>query len=164
MSMGNILDQFADLNVWKQGEQRAPHKPLLVLYALGRWCRGEQGAVPFKDAAGPLAELLKRFGRPRQSDHPEYPFWYLKNDGVWQVTSTDTLNPRKGKNNPPKGELIANDARGAFSDEVQAALLADPTLASKIAARLLEGHFPASLHEDVLEAVGLDLPAPPGEA
>ena len=80
MSMGNILDQFADLNVWKQGEQRAPHKPLLVLYALGRWCRGEQGAVPFKDAAGPLAELLKRFGRPRQSDHPEYPFWYLKNE------------------------------------------------------------------------------------
>src|SRR5436309_3995253 len=33
----SILDRFDDLSVWKQGDQRAPHKPLLVLYALGRW-------------------------------------------------------------------------------------------------------------------------------
>src|SRR5262249_50690551 len=37
MSSGAILTRFDELNVWKQGDQRAPHKPLLVLYALGRW-------------------------------------------------------------------------------------------------------------------------------
>ena len=32
---GEILTRFDDLGTWKQGDQRAPHKPLLVLYALG---------------------------------------------------------------------------------------------------------------------------------
>ena len=31
-----VLKRFEVLNIWKQGDQRAPHKPLLVLYALGR--------------------------------------------------------------------------------------------------------------------------------
>lgn len=32
-----ILARFDGLNTWRQGDQRAAHKPLLVLYALGRW-------------------------------------------------------------------------------------------------------------------------------
>lgn len=160
MTDSNVLDKFASLNVWSRGDQRAPHKPLLVLYALGRWYRGERDAVAFRDVEPDLTELLKRFGPPRQSYHPEYPFWRLQNDGVWQVTASGPLTARKGNSDPPKGELIANDARGVFSDEVRAALLADPILPSKIAARLLANHFPDSLHEDILDAVGLDLTGP----
>jgi hypothetical protein len=26
-----ILKRFDDLSIWKQGDQRAPHKPLLIL-------------------------------------------------------------------------------------------------------------------------------------
>jgi putative restriction endonuclease len=32
-----ILHQFDALNVWSRGGERAPHKPLLVLYALGHF-------------------------------------------------------------------------------------------------------------------------------
>jgi predicted restriction endonuclease len=32
---GPVVDQFAALNVWSRGGERAPHKPLLVLYVLG---------------------------------------------------------------------------------------------------------------------------------
>jgi putative restriction endonuclease len=142
-----LLDRFATLNVWSRGDQRAPHKPLLVLFALGRWCRGEQSAVAFKDAEGDLTDLLKRFGPARQSYRPEYPFWRLQNDHVWQVTASGTLATRASNNDPPKSELIAGDAHGGFSADVQAALRADPSLASKIAAGLLAGHFPESLHD-----------------
>jgi putative restriction endonuclease len=31
-----ILDVFDQLNAWSRGDQRAPHKPVLLLYALGR--------------------------------------------------------------------------------------------------------------------------------
>ena len=31
-----VLRQIAALNVWKRGEERVPHKPLLILLALGR--------------------------------------------------------------------------------------------------------------------------------
>ena len=43
MSRDSVLRQFDGLNVWKRGGQRAPHRPLLVLYALGRWAAGKAG-------------------------------------------------------------------------------------------------------------------------
>src|SRR5262245_60692475 len=110
-----LLGRFDGLNVWSRGGQRAPHKPLLVLYALGRWCRGDQSAVPFSEVDKPLTELLIRFGPARQSYHPEYPFWRLQNDGVWQVAAAGPLSARQSNTDPPKSVLIANDARGAFS-------------------------------------------------
>jgi putative restriction endonuclease len=36
MTRDSVLHLFDKLNVWKRDDQRAPHKPLLVLYALGR--------------------------------------------------------------------------------------------------------------------------------
>ncbi len=160
MGRVTILQHFDRLNVWSRGGQRAPHKPLLVLYALGHWVRGERGDIPFRDVDRDLTPLLKEFGPPRQSYHPEYPFWRLQNDGVWQVHADGPLKSRKGNIDPPKGELLAQDARGAFSADVQDALRADPALAGAVATRLLENHFPESLHPDILAAVGLDLGAP----
>src|SRR5215831_5086356 len=107
----NVLNRFDKLNVWSRGDQRAPHKPLLVLYALGRWCRGDTSAVPFREAEHDLTALLKEFGPPRRSYHPEYPFWRLQNDGVWVVHPRDSLTPRKSNTDPRKSDLIARDAR-----------------------------------------------------
>jgi hypothetical protein len=44
MDSDAALDLFDRLAVWTRGEQRAPYKPLLVLYALGRGVRGELGS------------------------------------------------------------------------------------------------------------------------
>jgi len=41
MDKEDIKSRTARLNVWRRGDQRAPHKPLLLLYALGRCLRGE---------------------------------------------------------------------------------------------------------------------------
>jgi predicted restriction endonuclease len=72
MDSATILQRFDDLGIWKQGDQRAPHKPLLVLYALGRWQRG-QTDVTFRQAEPELTALLREFGPSRRSDHPEQP-------------------------------------------------------------------------------------------
>jgi putative restriction endonuclease len=154
-----VLDRFDRLNLWKRGGQRAPHKPLLVLYALGEWSRGETADIPFREVDGALTDLLKEFGPSRQSHHPEYPFWRLQNDGVWAVHASGPLTPRQGNTDAKKSELLAKGAAGGFSPEVQAALRADPALVSEIAARLLEGHFAESVHPDILDAVGLTLGA-----
>ena len=69
MSGVSILQRFDDLSIWKQGDQRAPHKPLLVLYALGRWQQGK-AEVTFKEAEPDLTALLWEFGPPRIPDHP----------------------------------------------------------------------------------------------
>src|SRR5262249_41640056 len=112
-----ILSRFDALRVWGRGDQRAPHKPLLVLYALGRWARGEtELALAEVDPA--LPSLLKEFGPPHRTSSI-YPFWRLQNDGVWLVQAEGTLKSRKGNTDPPKTELLAHHARGGFSDEVK---------------------------------------------
>ena len=128
-----------------------------MLYALGRWARGERGDVPFADVNRDLTELLKEFGPPRKSHHPEYPFWRLQADGVWIVRAAEGLRTRESNSDVPKGELLAHDVRAGFSDAVRVALTSDPGLAVRIAARLLERHFPESIHPDILSAVGLSL-------
>jgi putative restriction endonuclease len=86
------VKRFDKLNVWKRGSVRAPHKPLLVLYALGRWQNGET-QIPFSEAVTPLTELLRDFGPQRMTFHPEHPFWHLENDGVWKVESEIQKGP-----------------------------------------------------------------------
>jgi putative restriction endonuclease len=54
----SILDRFDQLGIWRRADQRAPHKPLLVLYALGRWSRGETADVAFGEAEIDLTPLL----------------------------------------------------------------------------------------------------------
>ena len=34
MDREEVLERIRHLNIWKKGDQRAPHKPLLILYAL----------------------------------------------------------------------------------------------------------------------------------
>jgi putative restriction endonuclease len=157
MDRDGVLHLFDRLNVWSRGDQRAPHKPLLILYALGRWSRGETAEIPFKQVDADLTGLLKEFGPPRHSYHPEYPFWRLQNDGVWVVHASEPLTPRQSSTDAKKSDLLAKDAAGSFSPQVRSALQADPTLVTEIAARLLESHFPESIHADILTAVGLTL-------
>ena len=156
LTQNDILKAFARINVWSRGSERAPHKPLLVLYALGVLSRGAPNAFAFRAVAPKLTSLLKEYGPSRQSWHPEYPFWRLQNDGVWNVDNSDALTRRTGQTDIPKRELLDKDVHACFTTEIADALQHDPQLITDVALRLLDAHFPASLHQDVLDAVGLD--------
>jgi putative restriction endonuclease len=160
VSSDAILARFEDLAVWRQGDQRAPHKPLLILYALGRWQRGQR-EVTYREAEPDLTALLREFGPPRRSDHPEQPFWRLQRDGVWTVKAPADLPRKTGADIPRVTAMRAADVTAGFSAEVQAALAAGPDLAPRIAGLILERHFPESLHKDILDAVGLTLETGP---
>lgn len=156
----SILSRFDELNVWRQGDQRAPHKPLLILYALGRWQQGEHD-LTFAGAEADLKALLREFGPPRKSDHPEQPFWRLQKDGVWTVAAPKNLPLKTGDDIPRVTALRSRNVHAGFSPDVRAALSGDPSLVAQIATRILEGHFPDSIHQDILNAVGLSLDSGP---
>lgn len=42
MTREQIRKLFFSINIWKKGDQRAPHKPLLLLLALGKVQQGTQ--------------------------------------------------------------------------------------------------------------------------
>jgi putative restriction endonuclease len=156
MSNEAILRRFDNLNFWKKHGEVAPHKPLLVLYALGRWQRGLTD-VSFREAEKDLKELLIEFGPPRKSVHPEEPFWRLQHDDVWTVHAPKRLTLKAGHNIPRITELRAHNVKAEFAGDVRAALANDENLLSELAGRILEQHFPGFLHQRILEAVGLRL-------
>ncbi|NUU20507.1 MAG: restriction endonuclease, partial [Streptomycetaceae bacterium] len=149
-----------NLRRWRRADERAPHKPLLMLYALARF---QQGAteLPFSTAEVHLRRLLDEFGPPRPT-HPGYPFHYLVNDGVWEVRRGDGA---PGSPGAEVGKLRAAEAVGSLAADLRADLTADPGLAARLAWTILESAFPPSLHAEICAEVGLDLtPVGPGEA
>lgn len=117
--------------------------------------------MTYREAEPDLTALLREFGPPRKSDHPEQPFWRLQRDDVWTVHAPADLPLKTGDDIPKVTSMRSHDVRGEFSPEVQAALTADPALVAQVASRILERHFPESLHQDILNAVGLVLEADP---
>jgi putative restriction endonuclease len=148
------------VSVWKRGSERAPHKPLLLLLALAAVQRGEDRLIRYTETDRRLSQLLVEFGPPRKSHHPEYPFWRLQNDGdFWEIPerrkAIERRGPRKRSADVPARILREVEARGGFTAQVFEELGSDPALVNKIAASILEEHFPASLHQSILDAVGM---------
>ena len=80
MDNEKIRQKFQKLNVWKSGDQRAAHKPLLVLYAIGKLLRGESRLISFADIEEDLRNLLREFGPWHPNHRPQYPFWRLRKE------------------------------------------------------------------------------------
>jgi putative restriction endonuclease len=158
VTLGDItLRQFASLQTWKRSGERAPHKPLLTLQALGRLQKGDERLQEFSDLEPDLKKLLIEFGPPRQSVHPEYPFWRLQRDDIWEVTCPTPLKIRKGNTDPLKSELRKVGVKGGFTDAVFDTLQKHPEIVRIVANSILEAHFPSSLHSAIAIAVGLEL-------
>lgn len=152
-----ILQRFSKLNVWRRRDERAPHKPLLVLYALARLQAGSDRLLPFDEVEEPVTRLLQDFGPPRKSIHPELPFYHLQTDGVWEIDDHVGLTQRKGSKNPLRSELRKWRIGGGFTPELYKGLKAQPETVRELAHEILAAHFPNSLHESIIRAIGLDL-------
>lgn len=90
----------------------------------------------------------------------EMPFLRLQSDDVWRVDAHGSRGAIASNAALTKTQLRAIDATGRFSDDVQRAFDSDPQAISDVARVLLDAHFPDSMHEDILAAVGLSLDAP----
>jgi putative restriction endonuclease len=143
-----IKEKFDAITVWKRGE-RAPHKPLLALYAIGRALRGEPRMVEYAQVDQDLRKLLIEFGPRRQSYHPEYPFWHLQSDGLWELSETRGLVKRLGNNSPTKMALLTNSVQGGFPPEGYQELSSNNRLARQIVQDLLDANFPETMHRDI---------------
>lgn len=151
MNAAELKEKIQKLSIWKKGDQRAPHKPLLILYALGRLQTGGSRFLNYQEAREKLKLLLKEFGPQRRNYYPEHPFVRLTNDGLWEL-NTDPVNVHI-----KDGWLIDNGVAGGFSDEVYSLLIKDKSLVVEIAQIILNKHFPETIHEDILDSVGLNM-------
>ena len=147
----DVLARFSALRQHQQDGKRSPHKPLLVLAALGRLVANGSSATPFSEMESQLASLISTFGPPSRtapSTSAAYPFTRLRSDGVWELdtdVAMDQVTP-----------LREHQVAGRFTPDIEQSLLSSPSLVNRVARMLVESQFPETLAADVLVQAGLD--------
>ena len=151
-----LLEKFKskNLRMWFENGRRAPHKPLVLLLALGKLRQGKDG-LPFRELCRRLPELVRlvqpdRITQPR----PEQPFWRLRTDGIWKVDATGHIRETSSRD-AFASDLRTLDATGRFTEDVREVLKSDPRNVETLVTWLLHDNFATHLHEQILEQVGL---------
>ena len=103
-----------------------------------------------------LNDLLRDFGTPNKTRHPEYPFWHLRSDagGVWELERYAGVSLTSG-GSATSGELIRHDVRGGLPERLYRLLRRNPAMVQTAADMLLYKHFPNTMHDAIRERVGL---------
>jgi putative restriction endonuclease len=153
----DLIDQ---IGTWKtvRGKRlvRAVHKPLLTLMMLARAQDGKSNEIRYRDIDEPLTKALREFGPPRRTVHPEYPFWYLQNDGFWVIRDAARFKGGAG-GQPTRRALIDGDAVAVVPAELWTELQRNPGLHLDLALEILHAFWPESVHDIIASELGLDL-------
>ena len=157
MDRETIIQKFETLRRWRRAGERAPHKPLLVLYAIRKLLRDEVRLIPYSEIGEHLEKLLREFGPRRANYRTQYPFWRLQNDGIWEISDADRIG-QTASGDALRSDLVRYDVSGGFLEDIALQLQNDSTLSFEIIHSLLDAHFPSSIHEDILQAVGIEFP------
>lgn len=152
----NLLERFQRLRVWSVDGRRAPYKPLMILWAIGRCLRGESRLMTFERTRTDFGELVARFGPHRRSsaDITHYPFWRLQHDRLWEIDRPQLVSMTPG-NDAHVSDLVRYRIRGGLTESDYHALQSDPQLAWRIALNLMGAHFPETIHDYILDSVGI---------
>ncbi len=164
MQRREVISLFSALRLWGENGKRAPHKPLLVLLAIGRCLRGEDRLISYSDFSEQWSDLFKKYGPPEPRLNPHYPFWRLRNDKVWEIPNDDRIKETDSCD-AWVTSLRDENAQGGFPKEIHDTLTFDPELCIELASLLVYAHFPSSYHDDILLDAGIGRPAlPVGES
>ncbi|MCE8527889.1 HNH endonuclease [Ruegeria pomeroyi] len=151
----DLLKRFDSIRVFARGGKLAPHKPLLLLFALSRLKNEKAERIDFNETEDVVGPLIQAYAPFNAKTTVAYPYARLANDksNIWWIEQHE-------KN--ASGDLNLTEARdrglkAGFSDDVLEAFRQNPKLIDNVALNLLERNFSPSLHQDILEAVGLYL-------
>ncbi|GIP17875.1 HNH endonuclease [Paenibacillus montaniterrae] len=150
MDPSQLKERLANLSIWKKNGQRAPHKPLLILLALARLQQNET-VLPYELVREKMKSLLIEFGPTRKSYHPEQPFVRLESDGIWSLSGSVNKQSFTDK------QLLQDGIAGGFNEQVLALLQSNHSLIQELAFILLNEHFPETIHQDIIDELGLDI-------
>ncbi|GAD03614.1 phosphorothioated DNA-binding restriction endonuclease [Agarivorans albus] len=156
----DLLEKIQMISRWRRGDQRAPNKPLMLLYALSQYKQGHERLFQFeKEVDYQVKELLVQYGPSRKAYHPEYSFWRLANekDPFWELKNGEECIPRKSNTDPKKSELIKYNVMAGFDASSYQSLISNPELIEKIASKLIQDNFPDTLQEELFVRFGFEV-------
>jgi hypothetical protein len=109
--------------------------------------------VPFAELEVPLADLLRRYGRATTKPNSDLPYWYLQNDGVWEIQGAEGLRREQDGSKPLRTEL--RKTTGGFPEELDVLVRQDHRLAGEVTRLLLDRFVDPLQHEALTAELGL---------
>lgn len=161
MATSDTLDAFgkklSEPKIWRKGDQRAPHKPLLLLYVLSNYKRGHGRLFDYgTEIHEPLLSLLEHYGPTRRQHEPTMPFWRLRGDGFWELENAE-LCSTTGSKEPPRRELFDHKVAGGFDVNHFALIDENRAVIDVLATQILEKHFPVGIQQTLADELGFDI-------
>ena len=149
--------------MFTSGDGRAPYKPLLLLWAIAHHHRDLSTPLKFSDVERPLSSLLDRYRFKQTQPKPQDPFVYLGSDPqLWRVETATGLDVTQlDQQTKQKVSFLRQQGVTGYLAPAFAQALQDPHVRSRVVNELLYIAFPDSLHQEVLEEIGLDSLATP---
>ncbi|MBM4765119.1 hypothetical protein GNT69_23060 [Bacillus sp. B15-48] len=126
MDVHELKEKINNLTIWKKRDERAPHKPLLILFALGQLQAKNLRLLPYEIVRVKLTTLLIECGPTRKNYRPAEPFVRLIRDGIWELDSNVNYKALNNK------ELFTHNVAGGFTLEVYRRLTGCKTPTSRI--------------------------------
>jgi hypothetical protein len=120
-----------------------PHRPFLVLYALGKWYNNLSRVrrIEYGEIDTALTDLLRKFAAESEVVHADYPFCALARESgeFWVIDAPQGLKERKQGFYDRRAMLESNPpVTGGFSKVVLDELDTNPILVFEIARNMLE--------------------------
>jgi predicted restriction endonuclease len=122
-----LITLIKNISVYNGEKGKNPHKALLLICILEKFKHTQVSSVSYREIYQPLKELISIYSNSKVI-HPDYPFWYLQNDHLFEVFCKVEPKFRSGKDFPPHAELIKKDAAGKLPFWIEKILKKDPEL------------------------------------
>ncbi|MFJ5843959.1 HNH endonuclease [Streptomyces sp. NPDC092903] len=130
----------------------APHRPLLLLWAIGQALTGAPRMQSWSATRDAVAPLMEKYAQAKDGiDATRYPFWALVNDELWTVGHGQELALTSRGRRPTLESLNRTNPTGGLRQADYKLLLSQPDAAAAATAGLLLRYFfplPPGLLED----------------
>lgn len=153
----NLVKRIDGIGQFSANGLRAPHKPLLLLLALTKAAAGSKREILFAEEEERLRSLLEIAGN--RKPRPEFPFFYLKNDGLWILGQGNKEDIVLDKG-PSAAFFRREGIWGAFPKADYQFLKENPQCTQRLVNHILAKHFPESIFEEILTVLADAAPAP----
>ncbi|PCJ81258.1 MAG: restriction endonuclease [Bacteroidetes bacterium] len=142
------LEKISKIKSWRRGDDYAPHKPLLLLLALGALRQNKE--LRWSEVNDKLSQLLRKYGgKSGLNPRPLYPFIRLQNDELWVVEGFIGIS-----GDAKKSDLDRVNPIGYLEESFADALSKNDKLFDEIVGALIS-QFPETLIDDILVDVQL---------
>jgi len=131
------------------------HRPMLTLILLARAQHGHSNEVRFNDIDECFRNAIREFAPSRDPSGLEYPFWYLRKNGFWEVEGAEKLPRVKSKDRPTRPGLVKHNPAGHVPEHLWKELTSTSGLIEGLACRIMDEFWPDRPRAALAASLGL---------